>query len=172
MLHVCVINGTQTYRPMKMELADCSETSAYKIQTPGNHPEESIQHAEHGESLKSRISTVFQLRIMNISSFFIPPMVQQSLLSQSFLVFEALRSHSDTPHSVGLLWTSDVLSQKPLPHNTPHSRETSMSRAVFETAIPASERPQTHALYSAAAAIGEHQLIYIYIYMYIYNIYS
>ena len=27
---------------MKMELADCSETSAYKIQTPGNHPKERI----------------------------------------------------------------------------------------------------------------------------------
>ena len=34
---------------------ECSETSAYKIQTPGNYPEESIQHSEHGESLKSRI---------------------------------------------------------------------------------------------------------------------
>ena len=30
----------------------CSETSAYKIQTPGNYPEENIQHTEHGESLK------------------------------------------------------------------------------------------------------------------------
>jgi len=30
------------------------ETSAYKIQTPGNYPEENIQHTEHGESLKSR----------------------------------------------------------------------------------------------------------------------
>jgi hypothetical protein len=34
---------------------ECSETSAYKIKTPGNYPEESIQHREHGESLKSRI---------------------------------------------------------------------------------------------------------------------
>ena len=34
---------------------ECSETSAYKIQTPGNNPEENIQHSEHGESLKSRI---------------------------------------------------------------------------------------------------------------------
>jgi hypothetical protein len=40
---------------MKMEQTDCSETSAYKIQTPGNYPEENIQHLEHGESLKSRI---------------------------------------------------------------------------------------------------------------------
>jgi hypothetical protein len=28
--------------------------SAYKIQMPGNYPEESIQHLQHGESLKSR----------------------------------------------------------------------------------------------------------------------
>jgi hypothetical protein len=40
---------------MKMEQIECSETSAYKIQTPGNHPEENIQHTEHGESLKSKI---------------------------------------------------------------------------------------------------------------------
>jgi len=40
---------------MKMEQTECSETSAYKIQTPGNHPKESIQHSGHGESLKSKI---------------------------------------------------------------------------------------------------------------------
>jgi hypothetical protein len=34
---------------------ECSKTSAYKIQTPGNYPEESIQNLQHGESLKSRI---------------------------------------------------------------------------------------------------------------------
>jgi hypothetical protein len=40
---------------MKMEQTECSETLAYKIQTPGNYPEESIQHSEHGESFKSRV---------------------------------------------------------------------------------------------------------------------
>jgi hypothetical protein len=35
---------------MKMEQTECSETSAYKIQTPGNYPEENTQHTEHGES--------------------------------------------------------------------------------------------------------------------------
>jgi hypothetical protein len=39
---------------MNMEQTACSETSAYKIQTPGNYPEENIKHTEHGESLKSR----------------------------------------------------------------------------------------------------------------------
>jgi len=37
-----------------MEQTKYSGTSAYKIQTPGNNPEESIQHLEHGESLQSR----------------------------------------------------------------------------------------------------------------------
>ena len=40
---------------MNMEQTECSETSAYKIQTPGYHPKESIQHSGHGESLKSKI---------------------------------------------------------------------------------------------------------------------
>jgi len=34
----------RTYPPMKMEKTECSETSAYKIQTQGNYPEENIQH--------------------------------------------------------------------------------------------------------------------------------
>ena len=29
-----------------MEQTECSETSAYKIQAPGNYPEENIQHTE------------------------------------------------------------------------------------------------------------------------------
>jgi hypothetical protein len=39
---------------MKMEQTECSETSAHKIQTPGNYPEESISHSEYGERFKSR----------------------------------------------------------------------------------------------------------------------
>jgi hypothetical protein len=33
-----------SYLPMKMEQTQRSETSAHKIHTPGNYPEESIQH--------------------------------------------------------------------------------------------------------------------------------
>jgi len=29
---------------MKMEQTECSETSAYKIQTPESYPEENVQH--------------------------------------------------------------------------------------------------------------------------------
>ena len=41
------------YTSMKLEQTECPETSAYKIQPPGNYPEESIQLSGHGESLKS-----------------------------------------------------------------------------------------------------------------------
>jgi len=41
---------------MKMEQTEYSEMPAYKIQAPGNYPEENIQHTEHGKSLKSRIT--------------------------------------------------------------------------------------------------------------------
>jgi hypothetical protein len=44
---------------MKMEQTECSETLAYKIQTPGNYPEENIQHSKHSESLKSRTWHIF-----------------------------------------------------------------------------------------------------------------
>jgi len=47
----------------------------------------------------------------------------------------------DTPHSEGLLWTSDQ------PDNTQHSQETDIQApAGFEPTIPASEWPQTHTL--------------------------
>jgi len=39
--------------------------------------------------------------------FSFPPMAQQPLVGQGLLMNEASRSHSDTPHSVGLLWMSD-----------------------------------------------------------------
>jgi hypothetical protein len=58
---------------MKMEQTDCFETSAYKIQTPGNYPEESIQHSEYGESLKSR--TLYKLS-HNVISIYTMALVQ------------------------------------------------------------------------------------------------
>jgi len=47
------------HRRMKMEQTECSEMLAYKIQTPGNYPEENTQHSKHGESLKSGIIQLF-----------------------------------------------------------------------------------------------------------------
>jgi len=34
-------------------------------------------------------------------------MAQQPAVSQGLLIIEDSRSHSDTPHSVGLFWMSD-----------------------------------------------------------------
>jgi len=43
-------------------------------------------------------------------------MIRQPLVFQGFLIIEASPSHSDTPQSVGLLWTGDQ--HRPLPDNT------------------------------------------------------
>jgi hypothetical protein len=76
-------------------------------------------------------------------------MAQQPLMGQGRLIIEASRSHSDTPHSVVLLWTRDrcVAEASTRQHTT-------LTRDRFEPAIPASERPQTHALEIAATVIG------------------
>ena len=52
---VNLIHSSHNHPPMKMEQTECSETSAHKIQKPGNNPEESTRHIEHGEILKTRI---------------------------------------------------------------------------------------------------------------------
>ena len=80
-------------------------------------------------------------------------MAQQPLMSQGLLIIEDSRSRLDTPHSVGLLWTSDQPDAENS-DNTQHSRRTSMPPAGFETATPASERPQTYAVYRAATGIS------------------
>ena len=49
-----------SYLPAYEDGTECSETSAYKIETQRNYPEESIQHSEHGGSLKSRIRYIFK----------------------------------------------------------------------------------------------------------------
>jgi len=43
-----------------------TEKWAYKIQTPGNYPEESIQRSEHGKSLKSRLFLAVAIMFTNI----------------------------------------------------------------------------------------------------------
>ena len=44
-------------------------------------------------------------------------MAEPLLVDQDFFIIEASRSDSDTPHSVGLLWTSDQPDAKTT-HNT------------------------------------------------------
>jgi len=93
--------------------------------------------------------------------FVIFPMVQQPPARQGLLIIEASQLHSDTPHSVGLLWTSDqpdteiskwqhsTRDRHPCPH------------AGFESAFPTNERLQTHALHRAATGIGILKFMFI-----------
>ena len=80
-----------------------------------------------------------------------------ALVGLDLEIVEVSRSHSDTPHSVGLLWTSDRPLRRDLYLTThsSHKRQTSMPAAGFEPAIPACERLQTHALDRAATGIGK-----------------
>jgi hypothetical protein len=62
---------------------------------------------------------------------------------------------SDTPQSVEHFWTNDqlVAGTSTWQHTT-LKWQTSMLPAGFEPKIPATKRPQTHALYRAATATG------------------
>jgi hypothetical protein len=115
-------------------------------------------------SAKFRSSTVellFPFADANGIAFFYP-MAQQPLVGKGRLIIQASRSHSDTHHS---LYDSSgrVISpkQRSVPDNTQHSQEKkkSMPPVGFEPAIPASERPQTHAWHRAATGIGYNSII-------------
>jgi hypothetical protein len=70
------------------------------------------------------------------------------------LLYEVLRSHSDTSHPAGLRWTSD----RPVAETSTEQQQNTQKRKThstgFEPAISASERPYTHALDRAATGIG------------------
>jgi hypothetical protein len=55
-------------------------------------------------------------------------------------------------HTVGLLWMSDQPVAEASNYTGQHNRQTSMPRAGFEPATPATKRPQT---YRAATGIGQ-----------------
>jgi hypothetical protein len=82
---------------------------------------------------------------------------QQRLVGQGLHIIDSSRSHSDTPHSVGLLWTSDEpdADTSTWQHTTlTRNRQTSMPPAGYKPTIPAREWPQSHALDSAVIGIG------------------
>ena len=81
-------------------------------------------------------------------------------MDHGILIIEASRSHSDTPHLIGLLGTSDqpvaetstrqhtTLTRDRYPPQTPPHPE------GFEPTIPPSVRPKTHTLDRTATRIG------------------
>jgi hypothetical protein len=70
-------------------------------------------------------------------------MARQPIVGQGLLIVKASRSHSETSHSIGLLWTSDQPDADTANYTTynTHKRQTSIFPAGFEPAAPASERP-------------------------------
>jgi len=82
-------------------------------------------------------------------------MVQEPPLGQGLLIIEASRSHSDTPHSVGLLWTSDQPDTETSTwQHTTITRDRCMPPKGFEPTIPVTKRPQTHEFDRAATESG------------------
>jgi hypothetical protein len=76
-------------------------------------------------------------------------------------IIEASRLHSDTPHSIGLVQTSDqpVAETCTWQHIAlTRERFPCTGRPPFEPVIPASERPQTDALDRAATGIGSRNI--------------
>ena len=53
-----------------------------------------------------RTYVINQLVLSHVNTFFLPRR-KNPQVSQDLLIVEDSRSHSDTAHSVGLLWTSD-----------------------------------------------------------------
>ena len=76
------------------------------------------------------------------------------IVGQGLLIIEDSWSHSDTPHSVGLLWSSDQLDAESFTwQHTTLTGDTSMPPVGFEPTTLASQPPQTHALDRATTGI-------------------
>jgi hypothetical protein len=105
--------------------------------------------AAHAFSHKSGIG-----EITNGNKLF-STMVQQPLVSQCLLVFEYLRNISLKNTTLCRIHLDEGSARRTdlylTTHNT-QNRHTSMLPARFEPAIPASDRPQTHALDRAASS--------------------
>ena len=77
-------------------------------------------------------------------------------MGQGLPIIEDSRSHSDTPHSAGLLWTSDQpdAETSTWQHTTLTTDKHPCLRVGFEPTIPAGERSKTNALDHAATGTG------------------
>jgi hypothetical protein len=74
-------------------------------------------------------------------------------VGQGLFIIQDSWSHSDTSHSVGLLWTSNA-QRRDIYLTTQHSRQTYMSPLGFETTNSAGQRSQHHVLDRAEIGTG------------------
>jgi hypothetical protein len=81
-------------------------------------------------------------------------MAQMLLVGQGLQIIQALRSHSDTPPSVGLLWTSDQPDAETSVWQHTTLRETDIHASGGIQNHNPSERPKNHALNDTAAGIS------------------
>jgi hypothetical protein len=129
-----------------MELTEGSEMSANHNLTPGKYPKEHIQYSKHGESLKSRTVLLVSKRTAFLYSYIYIFLLWrfEPIPGHGLPLRGAPRSHSDTPASVGLLWTrEEPKAETSIWQHTTLTTETSMPPSRHEPTIPESERPQT-----------------------------
>jgi hypothetical protein len=90
-----------------------------------------------------------------MSALFFLFLARQPPVGHSLLIHEVSRSHTTTHHSrqdsSGRVISP---SQRPLPDNTQHSRQTSMQSVGFEPTISAAERPQNYASHRTSTGTG------------------
>jgi hypothetical protein len=101
-------------------------------------------------SVRSHVSSPHNIRI-----FILLPLTQQPHSALSRLPVEVSTSHthtkSDTPKTVGPIWTRNPSLAKPLRQNISiPKRQTSLTPAGIKPATQASKRPKSYALDSAA----------------------
>jgi hypothetical protein len=105
-----------------------------------------------------RFTCTFEENIkMLLYIFNVISVAQQSLVGKGLLIIEASRSHSIRHTTVGRTALDEGPARRRdlyLTTHSTHKTHTSMPPAGFEAAIPAIERPQTHALDRAATRIG------------------
>jgi len=98
------------------------------------------------------------LNIAVIAVALVPCFLFWPLSTYASLVQRVIVTLSDTTHAhpVGLLWTKErpVAETSTWQHTTFSKRQTYVLPVGYEHAVPASERPQTHALDCAATGIG------------------
>ena len=80
-------------------------------------------------------------------------MTQHLLVGQGFLIVDASWLHSDTPHPVGLLWTSDQLDSEPLTDSTQHSQET----GIHAPGGIRTRKPSNQAVEDSCLRLGGHK---------------
>jgi len=117
-------------------------------------------HACFVKHLESLIKLLYRIKIVdstkwNLHLVLYFYMARQPLVGKGLLIFETSRSHTDTQHSVGLLWMADKpYAETPTWQRTTITRKTHSCPSGMRTLNPSKRAPQTHALDRATTGVG------------------